>query len=34
MLKLLYGVNGLGMYCNLLLFKNGENVFFDVNGDL
>ncbi|ANV70937.1 TPA: type I glutamate--ammonia ligase [Bacillus cereus] len=32
--KPLYGVNGSGMHCNLSLFKNGENVFFDVNGDL
>lgn len=23
MLKLLFGVNGLGMYCNVLLFKDG-----------
>ncbi|MBV6677299.1 type I glutamate--ammonia ligase [Bacillus thuringiensis] len=32
--KPLYGVNGSGMHCNLSLFKNGENVFFDENGDL
>ncbi|ALQ69266.1 type I glutamate--ammonia ligase [Bacillus thuringiensis] len=32
--KPLYGVNGSGMHCNLSLFKNGENVFFDKNGDL
>ncbi len=32
--KPLYGVNGSGMHCNLSLFKNGENVFFDANGDL
>jgi glutamine synthetase len=32
--KPLYGVNGSGMHCNLSLFKNGENVFFDQNGDL
>ncbi|MEB9507772.1 type I glutamate--ammonia ligase [Bacillus anthracis] len=32
--KPLYGVNGSGMHCNLSLFKNDENVFFDQNGDL
>ncbi|MDA2101883.1 type I glutamate--ammonia ligase [Bacillus cereus] len=32
--KPLYGVNGSGMHCNLSLFKNGENVFFDASGDL
>ncbi|QWH18745.1 type I glutamate--ammonia ligase [Bacillus mycoides] len=32
--KPLYGVNGSGMHCNLSLFKNGENVFFDKNGEL
>ncbi|AAS42636.1 MULTISPECIES: type I glutamate--ammonia ligase [Bacillus] len=32
--KPLYGVNGSGMHCNLSLFKNGENVFYDQNGDL
>lgn len=32
--KPLFGVNGSGMHCNLSLFKNGENVFFDPNGDL
>ncbi|MBE3642616.1 type I glutamate--ammonia ligase [Bacillus anthracis] len=32
--KPLYGVNGSGMHCNLSLFKSGENVFFDQNGDL
>lgn len=32
--KPLYGVNGSGMHCNLSLFKNGENVFFDANGHL
>ncbi|WP_369903082.1 type I glutamate--ammonia ligase [Bacillus manliponensis] len=32
--KPLFGVNGSGMHCNLSLFKNGENVFFDPSGDL
>lgn len=32
--KPLFGVNGSGMHCNLSLFKNGENVFFDSNGEL
>ncbi|ABS22619.1 type I glutamate--ammonia ligase [Bacillus cytotoxicus] len=32
--KPLFGVNGSGMHCNLSLFKNGENVFYDQNGDL
>ncbi|MCH1623692.1 type I glutamate--ammonia ligase [Fredinandcohnia quinoae] len=31
--KPLFGVAGSGMHCNLSLFKNGENVFFDENGD-
>lgn len=34
MLKLLFGVNGSGMYFNVLLFKGKENVFFDFEGDL
>lgn len=32
--KPLFGVNGSGMHCNLSLFKSGENVFYDQNGDL
>jgi glutamine synthetase len=32
--KPLFGVNGSGMHCNLSLFKNGENSFFDPSADL
>ena len=32
--KPLFGVNGSGMHCNLSLFKNGENAFFDPNAEL
>lgn len=32
--KPLFGVNGSGMHCNLSLFKNGENSFYDPNADL
>ncbi|MFC2950029.1 type I glutamate--ammonia ligase [Virgibacillus sediminis] len=32
--KPLFGVNGSGMHVNMSLFKNGENVFLDENGDL
>ncbi|MFF2446373.1 type I glutamate--ammonia ligase [Neobacillus sp. NPDC058068] len=32
--KPLFGINGSGMHCNLSLFKNGENTFFDKNGHL
>ncbi|MED4205460.1 type I glutamate--ammonia ligase [Neobacillus mesonae] len=32
--KPLFGINGSGMHCNLSLFKNGENAFFEKNGDL
>jgi glutamine synthetase len=32
--KPLFGVNGSGMHANVSLFKNGENAFFDPNGDL
>ncbi|WP_186670468.1 type I glutamate--ammonia ligase [Sporosarcina sp. BP05] len=32
--KPLFGINGSGMHCNLSLFKNGENTFYDLNGSL
>lgn len=32
--KPLFGINGSGMHCNLSLFKNGENAFYDPNGSL
>ncbi len=32
--KPLFGVNGSGMHCNLSLFKNGENAFYDATADL
>lgn len=32
--KPLFGVNGSGMHCNLSLFKNGENAFYDKDGEL
>ncbi|MTH51815.1 type I glutamate--ammonia ligase [Bacillus mangrovi] len=32
--KPLFGVNGSGMHCNLSLFKEGKNAFYDENGDL
>ncbi|TCN25524.1 type I glutamate--ammonia ligase [Mesobacillus foraminis] len=33
--KPLFGVNGSGMHCNLSLFKNSENAFYDTsNGEL
>ena len=32
--KPLFGVNGSGMHCNLILFKDGENTFYDLNGEL
>lgn len=31
--KPLFGVNGSGMHANMSLFKDGENVFFDENGE-
>ncbi|MFD2443641.1 type I glutamate--ammonia ligase [Bacillus sp. CGMCC 1.16607] len=32
--KPLYGVAGSGMHCNLSLFNNGENAFYDPSADL
>lgn len=32
--KPLFGVNGSGMHCNLSLFKDGQNAFYDPNGEL
>ena len=32
--KPLFGVNGSGMHCNLSLFKNGQNAFYEPTGDL
>jgi glutamine synthetase len=32
--KPLFGVNGSGMHCNMSLFKDGKNAFFDEKGDL
>ncbi|MCM3214497.1 type I glutamate--ammonia ligase [Niallia taxi] len=32
--KPLFGVNGSGMHCNLSLFKNGQNAFYDQNTEL
>ncbi|NHM29894.1 type I glutamate--ammonia ligase [Neobacillus terrae] len=32
--KPLFGVNGSGMHCNLSLFKNGENAFYDTSSEL
>ena len=31
--KPIYGINGSGMHVNCSLMKNGENAFFDPNGD-
>ncbi|GIN88736.1 glutamine synthetase [Heyndrickxia sporothermodurans] len=32
--KPLFGVSGSGMHCNLSLFQNGKNAFFDTNGEI
>ncbi|SFA75767.1 L-glutamine synthetase [Lentibacillus halodurans] len=32
--KPLFGVNGSGMHTNMSLFRNGENAFFDTQGDM
>jgi glutamine synthetase len=32
--KPLFGVNGSGMHCNLSLFKNGANAFYEPTGNL
>ncbi|WP_338469434.1 type I glutamate--ammonia ligase [Niallia sp. XMNu-256] len=32
--KPIFGVAGSGMHCNLSLFRNGENVFYDPNADI
>ncbi|MBP2240229.1 glutamine synthetase [Cytobacillus eiseniae] len=32
--KPLFGVSGSGMHCNVSLFSEGKNAFFDENGDL
>ncbi|EOI02996.1 glutamine synthetase [Enterococcus moraviensis ATCC BAA-383] len=32
--KPLYGINGSGMHCNMSLFKDDENVFYDENGPM
>lgn len=34
MAKPLFGVNGSGMHCNLSLFKDGVNAFYDKDGEL
>lgn len=34
MLKLLFGINGFGMYCNMFLFNDEGNVFYDKDGEL
>lgn len=32
--KPIYGISGSGMHCNVSLFKNGENVFYDPKGGM
>lgn len=32
--KPLFGIAGSGMHCNMSLFKNGENAFFDADGEM
>ncbi|QOR68647.1 type I glutamate--ammonia ligase [Cytobacillus suaedae] len=32
--KPLFGVNGSGMHCNVSLFSNGKNAFYDTSGNL
>ncbi|MDN6408722.1 MAG: glutamine synthetase, partial [Tetragenococcus halophilus] len=32
--KPLFGINGSGMHCNMSLFKDGKNAFYDEKGEL
>ncbi|WP_100331009.1 type I glutamate--ammonia ligase [Bacillus xiapuensis] len=32
--KPLFGVSGSGMHCNMSLFKDGQNAFYDKNGEM